>query len=285
MKLLTEYEILNTVFYRGIPVLKYIANNPTMSELDREAIQSTIMNALVYKKCIDETKEFLNFEALAITNNEEDYHYEEYPFVTGYPLWLKEEMRKHVIRWSGSIPVSVHAARPSGRVTYCIYDANTVLSIFFDDFAFIEANYDSPTRTGVRVERRPFLEVKMGEKMYLVDALTKRFFEEEEFNRRYQLEVTYRIKNKDFNAEQKARYQEQTEETDGYGSFLAFTIPMLETFKSSPKFEEYLYEVEESKKYFPEAWEDARDMMEECRIFLDRQQDTKRFVKGKKEEM
>ena len=62
------------------------------------------------------------------------YKYQEYPFVTGYPLWLKEEMRKGIIRQSGYVPISVYAARPPGRANYSIYDANTVLSVFFDEF-------------------------------------------------------------------------------------------------------------------------------------------------------
>lgn len=265
MKKLEEYEILKTVFYKGEYILKYICRHPSMSDLDKAAVKATIMNALVYGKCIFPDKEFLDLDTLEITNDQQKYHYEEYPFVTGYPLWLKEVLRKHIIRQSGSIPISVHAARPFGRVTYCIYDANTVLSVCFDEFAFLEASYDSPTRPGVRVEGRPFLEVKMGERMYLVDTLTKRFFEEEEFARRYRLEVTYRIRNTEFTSSQKEIYKEQTEDArDGYGTFLAFTIPMLETFHGIPKMEEYLYEVEESKKIFPDSWKKAEVYMVEC---------------------
>ena len=46
----------------------------------------------------------------------------------------KEEMRKGIIRQSGYVPISVYAARPPGRANYSIYDANTVLSVFFDEF-------------------------------------------------------------------------------------------------------------------------------------------------------
>ncbi len=37
-------------FYRGMRVLEYISMYPKMDELDKEAIKSTIMSALVYKK-------------------------------------------------------------------------------------------------------------------------------------------------------------------------------------------------------------------------------------------
>lgn len=263
MKKLEEYDILQTVFYRGVRILEYIAMHPNMDSLDKEAIEATIMSALVYTKSIDPNCEFLNLDSLSI--EKDGYAYQEYPFVTGYPLWLKEEMRKRIIRQTGSIPISVHAARPSGRVTYCIYDANTALSVFFDEFSFIEADYDSPTRPGVRVKNRPFLEVKMGEKYYLVDILTKRFFELEEFSKRYHLSETHRIRNKNFTPEQQEIYREQTEDKrEQYGTFLAFSIPMMEVFTKYSKFQEYLYELEESKKIFPEAWVDADNMIKEA---------------------
>lgn len=284
MKKLEEYEILKNVFYRGEYILSYITRHPSMSDLDKEAIQSTIMNALIHGNCIDSSKDFLNWETLSITNGENDYHYDEYPFVTGYPLWLKEAARNRIIIQSGSIPISVHAARPSGRVTYCVYDANTVLSVFFDEFAFLEADYDSPTRPGVKVEKRPFLEVKMGNRWYLVDALTKRFFEEEEFARRFHLKVTYRLRKQDFTLEHKEIYREQTADArNQYGPFLAFTIPMLETFSNNPKFEEYLYEIEKSKEIFPNAWEDAHRIKEECASFIPLEV-PKQFRKEKKSE-
>lgn len=281
MKSLEEYEILQTVFYRGMRILEYLSMYPEMNELDKEAIKSTIMSALVYKKCIDPTREFLDLENSRIVTSS-GYKYQEYPFVTGYPLWLKEEMRKRIIRQSGSVPISVYAARPSGRVTYCIYDANTVLSIFFDDFSFIEADYDSPTRPGVRVKDRPFLEVKMGEKVYLVDTLTKRFFEKEEFTRRYHLTVSWMVNNKEFTPQQQEIYKEQTEErTEEYGTFLSFVIPMMDSFRAYPKFQEYIHEYEESKKVFPRAFKDANRLMKECESLVSIGV-PKQFVKGNK---
>ncbi len=265
MKKLEEYEVLKTVFYRGVSILEYIRLYPNLDDLDVEAIKATIMNALVDSNSIHPEREFLSLDSCAITNNPADYHYGKFPFVMGYPLWLKDKMRNRIIRQSGSIPISVHASRPSGRVSYCIYDANTTLSVFFEDFAFIEADYSSPTRQGVRVEKRPFLEVFMNDRTYLVDVLTKRFFEEEEFAKRYGLTVSYRIRKKDFNRKQKEIYAEQTEESkEGYGSFLALSLPMLSVFSQIPKFQEYLYELEESKKHFEGAWEDAFEIMKAC---------------------
>lgn len=282
MRRLEEYEVLQTVFYRGVHILEYIAMHPNMDSLDKEAIEATIMSALVYKKCIDPNVEFLNLVNLSIENS--GYAYQEYPFVTGYPLWLKEEMRKRIITQTGSIPISIHAARPSGRVTYCIYDANTAMSVFFDDFSFIEADYDSPTRPGIRVENRPFLEVKMGKKNYLVDVLTKRFFEFEEFSNRYHLTIRNRIRNKNFTPDQQAIYQEQTaDRSEQYSNFLAFTIPMLDAFRSYPKFQEYMYELDESKKVFPQAWIDADNMIKEVDAFVEIPV-TKQYVANHKEE-
>jgi len=72
-------------------------------------------------------------------------------------------------------------------------------------------------------------------------------------------------RKKDFNREQKEIYAEQTEESkEGYGSFLALSLPMLSVFSQIPKFQEYLYELEESKKYFEGAWEDAFEIMKAC---------------------
>ncbi len=42
----------------------------------------------------------------------------------------------------------------------------------------------------------------MGEKVYLVDTLTKRFFEKEEFTRRYHLTISWMANNKEFTPNQ-----------------------------------------------------------------------------------
>ena len=109
----------------------------------------------------------------------------------------------------------------------------------------------------------------MGEKVYLVDTLTKRFFEKEEFTRRYHLTISWIANNKEFTPNQQEIYKEQTEErTKEYGTFLAFVIPIMDSFNSYPKFQEYMYEYEESKRTFPSAFEDANKLMKECESFV-----------------
>lgn len=49
------------------------------------------MDALVSKKEIDPSLEFLDFDNLCITNSKENtYAYEKYPNISGIPLWMKE---------------------------------------------------------------------------------------------------------------------------------------------------------------------------------------------------
>ena len=56
-KSLFEYDILvNDVFYRFWHILTWIEEHPDMSDLDKEAICATIMDALVYKCLIDPEK-------------------------------------------------------------------------------------------------------------------------------------------------------------------------------------------------------------------------------------
>lgn len=112
-----------------------------MSELDKQAICATIMDALVYKKLIDPEKEFLNLNKLCITNNPNDYKYERCPFVSSIPMELLEKFRTKSIIVSGSIPISLYLSKPAGGVRYCVYDPNTAVSSFFDEFRFIKAEY------------------------------------------------------------------------------------------------------------------------------------------------
>ncbi len=57
MKKLLEYDFLmKDVFYKCWHILEYIDKHPNMSELDREAIKATIMDALVYKDLIEAEK-------------------------------------------------------------------------------------------------------------------------------------------------------------------------------------------------------------------------------------
>lgn len=158
MKSLYEYDVLvNDLFYRGYPILDYL-NRKNIQKLDKEAIFATIMDTLVYKGLINKDTDFLDRDTLMITNINKDnvYKYTSKPFVIGIPLWIKESLRLKKIKIAGGIPASVHLARKAGKTHYCVYDANTVVSSVFEDFNFIEADYDSPTREGIRVIKRPF---------------------------------------------------------------------------------------------------------------------------------
>ena len=61
-------------------------------------------------------------------------------------------------------------------------------------------------------------------------------------------------------------YQEDTmEETAHYGSVLSLTLPLFEPLKDSPKMQEYFYELELSKKYFPRAFEEVEEIREDMK--------------------
>lgn len=62
MKSLLDYEpLVNEVFYKCWHILEYIEKHLEMTELDKEAIQATIMDALVYKNLINPEKESLDW--------------------------------------------------------------------------------------------------------------------------------------------------------------------------------------------------------------------------------
>lgn len=266
MKSLFDFEILvNDVFYRSEHVLNYLERHPNMNELDREALCNTIMDALVYKGLIDPKQDSLNLDEMCIMHNLDYYCYQEQPNVTSIPLYIKEQMRDKSLVITGSIPLAVFYAKPAGQVSFCIYDMNTALSVLFDEFSFIDCNYDSPTREGQRAEKRPFLEITMNGTKYLVDALTKRCFKSSWFKDKYNMVVDYEVSNKEFDERQKTIYEEQTTPKNNYGMYLVMSLPILETLKGIPKQEETQYEMEKSKSYFPESFKEVddikRDMM------------------------
>jgi len=269
MKRLDSYEVLNNeVFYRGMHILDYLYSNKGISELDIEAIKATLMCALVERNLIDPKLEFLNLKKMIITNSfdSECYIYDPNPFVQSFPLWMKEELRKHSLYITGSIPVSVHVARPAGSVHYCVYDANTSLSVIFENFAFIIADYDSPTRIGKRAVDRPFLEADINGVTYLFDVLTKRMFNKNEFMKRYNMEIKNCIKKSEFDDEQTALYKEHTtEQTTCYGSYLHLTSSIFKELHGLPKFQEFFYELEKSREFYPEAFDDVEVIEKEIR--------------------
>lgn len=268
MKSIFEYEVLNNeVFYKGWHILEFIEKHPNMSELDKQAIKATIMDALVYHNLIDVEHEFLSLEQLAITNNSNDYHYEKYPNVCGIPLWMRDKLRRKSIYIAGGIPISLLLAKPASKtVRYCVYDPNTAVSSIFEDFTFYETIYTSPTR-GIRLEQtRSFVEVPIDEELYLVDTITNRIFKSSYFKEQYDLEIIDRINKKDFNAKQREIYAEHTQETCSLGNILPLIFPIIEA-SNNPNLAEYKYEFERSKELFPEEWEKSKQIIAEIDAF------------------
>lgn len=260
---LMDYEILTQeVFYRSEHILNYIERHPNLSLLDKEAIENTILDALVAKNLIDPTKQSLDLENLCIQEDLNHKVYNNHPDITSIPLSIKEKMRQQSLVITGSVPLSVFYSKPAGKVSYCIYDMNTALSSLFSNFSFIDCSYDSPTRPGIRAENRPFLEIEINGEKYLVDALTKRVFKSSWFKKAYNLKIDSIISKEEFNSKQKSIYEEQTETREDYGWFLMLSLPIYESIKG-PKLEETMFEIEESKKYFPEAFKDMERIQED----------------------
>ena len=252
---LSTYELLKKdVFYKGWNILEYIANNE-LTSLDKQTISATIMDALVYKKMINPETDFLNLNNLTITHNKEDYHYEKYPFVSGFPLWLKEKLRTKSLRITGGVPASIFLAKPPSKTThYCVYDPNTAISAFFPEATFYNASYDSPTRKGIRVDSRPFVEISIDGYLYLVDTLNKRIYKSEEFKKRYNFHANSSFSKLDFNKDQEEIYEEQIEENDELATFLICSYDILHLLTDSPSLIEMLYETEQTKQTHPQAW-------------------------------
>lgn len=267
MRKLSSYQVLKEdVFYRGMHILDYLYTAKDISNLDIEAIKNTILTALVEKNEINPGCEFLDLKKMVITDI---YYfgcdiYNPKPFVQGFPLWMKEKLRSRALKITGSLPVSVHASRPTSELGYCIYDANTAFSILFDDFKFLVADYNSPTRPKTRAQNRPFLEANVDGTAYLFDILTKRMYDKKAFMKIYDMDIKESISKSEFDDNQNKLYQEQTEEnSNSYGAFLAMTDSFIDMMRNNPNMQEYIYEIEKSKKYFPQAFKDAEQFKQE----------------------
>ena len=270
MKSLYEYDVLvNDTFYRSWHVLEYIEQHPNMSELDREAVKATIMDALVYAGAIDPDWEYLDLENCCISGDPAGYEYDIHPNVSSIPMWLKEEMRHKCVKISAGIPVAMYVARPASYPgAYCVYDPNTAVSSLFKDFTFYEAKYVSPTR-GVKIEKsRPFVEVDINGELYLVDILTKRIFKTSWFKETYDMEIIDSNSPKKFNRGQREHYKEQTKDSVEIATYLCFTEMLRSMIPKSHKDAEFDYELEQARKNYPEEWEKYRIMEEERDAFF-----------------
>lgn len=256
MKNLFEYEILvNDVFYRGSHILDWVKENSQMDDLDKKAIQATIMEALVYKNLINKEKESLDIEHMCIVDNLNYYTYEEHPDVASIPLWMKEEYRHRSLKISGGIPVSIFLAKPTSNNSierYCIYDMNTAASVIFEEATFYNTIYYSPTRKVEIKEQRPFVEVKIKGELYLIDTLTKRIFKSDFFKENFHMKIKSMDKKTEYQGTKKEIYEGHTTPEMSLGNMLYF-LKMLGDFTTGRN-AEYLYELEKSKEFYPQEW-------------------------------
>ncbi len=270
MRKLTDYDVLvNDAFYRSEHIFDYIENHKNMSELDREAIENTILDALVDEGLLDPTRESLDLANLVVCDDLDHKVYEAKPRVTSIPLDIKRKMRSKAVQITGGIPISVFYAKPAGNVSFCIYDMNTALSSLFDNFSFVNCTYDSPTRPGVRSDDRPFLEVDYHDGRYYIDALTKRMFRKDWFDQEFNLEETSRVNSKEFNIEQRKIYAESITDYSSYAFYINLVKPMMDELgRSNPKFAESNYEFEKSKEYFPREFVEAEQFTQEYKQYM-----------------
>lgn len=258
MKSLVDYDILvNDVFYRSEHILGYIERHKDMSDLDREALSNTILDALVDKGLMDPTSESLDLDNLAIVDDLDHMVYERQPRVTSVPLELKEKMRNKTLTITGGVPISFYYAKPAGGIGFCIYDMNTAFSTLVDECSFINCTYDSPTRPGIRADNRPFVEFEYHGQLYYADALTKRLFKKDWFDKEYNLDETYRMSKSTLDERQREIYEEQTAEHLEYASFIGLMGPLIDMMRHIPESAESTYEFDKSREYFPEEFTEA----------------------------
>lgn len=261
MKSLYDYEFLqNNVFYRSEFILKYLERHQDLTPLDKEAIANTILDALVTKGLIDPSAQSLDLDTLVITDDLNHITYSETPNVSSIPLSIKEKMRQKCVIISASMPISIFCAKPAGPIRTCIYDMNTSFSTLFSSFKFLVCDYDSPTRMGVRATDRPFVEVNINGEDYLVDMLTKRIFKSNWFKEKYNMIINRETSLATFTQEQREYYDSQTIERQEMAPYLALMETLRDVIISNPKMEEILYEIEQSRNYFPEAFEELEIM-------------------------
>ena len=252
---LYDYDVLvNDTFYRCFHILDYIELNPNMDSLEKDAVCATIMDSLVYTNSINPLKEFLDFDNLSITNNSNDYNYEKYPNICGIPLFLKEEFRKHSLKITGSVPISIFLSRPPSKISrYCVYDPNTAVSAVFPEATFYEMKYLSPTRNVMTDSSRPFVEVLIGDEKYLVDILTKRIIKSSFFMENFKPQILSSISTAQMNKEQEEIYLEQISSSNRLADYLFLTYPLIENI-SAKDLDEIKYEVSKTKDLYPNSW-------------------------------
>ena len=260
---LFNYNVLKReVFYKCWHILEYIVNHPDMSNLEKKAINATIMDALVTRKQIDPQKQSLDIDHLCIVDNLDHYIYEKNPNICGIPLWMKDEFRKKSICITGGIPISMFLAKaPSESVRFCIYDPNIAVSSIFSDATFYEVVYFSPTR-GIKIkDSRPFVEVNINGELYLIDTLTKRILKSSWFKENYGFEIISQESISEMDIKRLTLYKESISEYKNLSVLLPILLPFLDL--NIPDQAEMKYEVEQSKLYFKGEWKKYNEFQEE----------------------
>lgn len=262
MKNLFDYDFLvNEVFYKCWHILDYIEKNPQMPDLDRKAIQATIMDALVYRNLIDINRQSIDLDNLCIRDDVNYYTFERCPDVCGIFQWMKEEFRKKCIVISGGIPISMFLAKPPSKVVrYCVYDPNTAVSSIFSDATFYNVFYTSPTR-GVRIDDyRPFVEVEIAGELYLVDTLTKRVFKSSFFKENYGFEIVNQVTISKMSEDKRRFYQEQISANNNLEVIIPFWEMTMEVLSKDGNQAEMMYEFLKCKEYYPESFAKAEEL-------------------------
>lgn len=166
----------------------------------------------VDSKVMNPTKQSLDLETMDIVDDLNHIIYDYHSTVTSIPLSIKEKMRHKCL-----------------KIT-------------------VSCSYNSPTREGVRTEVRPFLEISYHDDKYYVDALTKRMFKRDWFDKTYNLEEKERIPKTNISSFQQKFYDEQTSCSDDYYILIDFLEPLTDTLRGTFKNEELIYEFDKSKE-------------------------------------
>lgn len=271
MKSLYDFKHLQEdTFYRCEHILRYIEKNRNLDALEKEAIQNTIMDSLVYFHDIDPSCSSLDLENMVIFDDVKHFCYKEYPDICGIPQFMKELFRTKEICVTGSMPISMFLAKPpSKQVRYCVFDPNTAVSAVFPYAKFYNVKYLSPTRGVYLKEDRPFVEVPIGKEMYLVDTLTKRIIKSTFFKENFGFDVSYAMDTRTLDKKRQEIYEEQIAPTNNYANtlFMKECIDKELGLINVDNLAEYFYEKEKSKQYFKDEWKKYYELQRDFEAF------------------
>lgn len=123
-----------------------------------------------------------------------------------------------------------------------------------------------PQLEGIRIEEtRPFVEVNINGEDYLVDSLIKRILKSNWFKENYDFEVKNQQTIRQMNKKRLRYYKEAISEHNALSTLLPFLLLPLDF--PVPNDAEKRYEIEQSKKFFPEEWEKYELIKQEMKDF------------------